>query len=253
MSIDPLTLTVAAFSGLVGALATAYLSYVVRVKVQERAKRERQKAMALVYFLRLTDFVAADFYLNEFCSKLKKIYDAGSNEIEFSHKVVIEIANAIESLDAEAVKQLQDVLKPAIAAFVDSIDKFTIPMKSLIDLDTSAIATYSRFQKTSSRLKAYLLLAGTLTEKGNVAALEASTLNSAFLAFRAFAQDSGILRATFKRIAGISDESSTGCLIDSYAAIQKDVYTQLENKAQLQNVKIAASKTAAPTSIADKI
>ena len=63
MVIDATVSVVALLSGLIGALASAYLGYVVRIKVKERGDQEHRKAVAHVNFLQLTDFVASDFYL----------------------------------------------------------------------------------------------------------------------------------------------------------------------------------------------
>lgn len=244
MVIDTTISVVAILSGLFGALVSAYLGYVVRIKVKERGDQEHRKAVAHVNFLQLTDFVASDFYLKEFLGRISKEYEPTSTDFTFSHKAAAFLASKIAPLESEALKQVHGLIKPFISISTDSMDRFALSQSQLAELEPDTVYVYNRYVTSSLRLKVSLTLIESLLEKGDHKLLDASILHGAFLSYRAFADASGILRAAFKRASGVSDDYSLQCLTRSYTAIQKDVCSSFENSSQLEKAKRAAADTA---------
>lgn len=244
MIIDTTISMVALLSGLIGALVSAYLGYVVRIKVKERGDQEHRKAVAHVHFLQLTDFVASDFYLKEFLGRISKEYEPNSNDFALSHKAAAFLASKIAALESDALKQVHGLLKPIITVSTESMDRFTLSQDQLAELEPDTIYVYNRYVTSSLRLKTSLTLIESLLEKGDPKLLDASILHGVFLSYRTFADASGVLRAAFKHAAGVSDNYSFQCLTRSYTAIQKDVRSSFENSSQLEKAKKAATDTA---------
>lgn len=244
MAIDGTVSIVAVISGLVGALASAYLGYVVRVKVKEKADREHRKTIAHVHFLSLTDFVAADFYLKEFLTRITKEAQPVSSEFSLSHKAAAFLASKIATIEDDSLKKIYDLIKPIVAISTESMDRFVLSQRELAELDPNVVYFYNRYITSSLRLKTSLALISSLLEKGDPKLLEASILHGAFLSYRAFADASGMLRAAFKNASAVSDDYSFKCLTRSYSAIQKDVFSVFENNTQLEKAKNAAAETA---------
>lgn len=244
MVINSTVSVVAVISGLVGALASAYLGYVVRIKFKENADRKHRKAVAHVHFLSLTDFVASDFYLKEFLSKIAKEYQPASSDFSLSHKAAAFLASRIALIEDDSLKQIHGLIKPIVAISTESMDRFVLSQRELAELDPDIVYFYNRFMTSSLRLKTSLKLIASLLEKGDLKLLDASILHGAFLSYRAFADASGILRAAFKQASGVSDSYSFNCLTRSYTAIQKDVVSTFENSTQLERAKKAAAETA---------
>lgn len=244
MVIDSTVSVVAIFSGLVGALASAYLGYVVRIKVKERTDLQHRKSLAHVHFLILTDFVASDFYLKEFITRISKSSQTELTEFNFSHKAATFLASKFEDIEGDSLKQMCGLIKPFIDGATDSMGRFVLSQGELAELDPIVIYHYNRFMTSSMRLKVALEVTASIFEKGDSKLLDASILHGLFLSFRRFADASGILRTAFKNASAVSDSYSLQCLSRSYTAIQEDVKSSFENSTQLEKAKKAAAETA---------
>jgi hypothetical protein len=244
MIIDTTISIVALISGLTGALLSAYLGYVVRVKVTEREKKKRQQKLAHVYFIQLTDYFASDFLMKEIIHRVSAESKVKDESIALSHGIAAFLASKFSEIDQDTVAEIRTLLRPFIVVATDSIDKFLLSPTQLSELSTNTVYFYNRYITASLRLKTGLRLFESLLEQGNPKAIDASALHSLFQAYRAFSDASAILRASFRSAAAVSDDYSLKCLQRSYQALQKDVRKSFEHMTKLEKAKQIVQQTA---------
>lgn len=244
MAIDSTISVVALGSGLVGALLSAYLSYVVRIKVKERDEQKRQRKLAHVHFIQLTDFVASDLLMKEIINRITAESKLENQDFERSHGIAAFLASKFSELEQDAVAQIRAVLQPTLVVVTESMDKFMLAPAQLAELSSDCVYFYNRYVAASLRLKVGLKLLETLLEQGNPTAIDASALHSLFQAYRAFADASGVLRTAFRGAAALSENYSLKCLQRSYQALQKDVREVFDNMSKLEKAKQIVHQTA---------
>ena len=244
MVIDSTISIVALVSGLIGALLSAYLGFVVRIKVKEREETNRQQKLAHVHFIQLTDFIASDFLIKEIVSRMSAESKLKNEGFDLSHGIAAYLATKFSELEPDAIAQIRAVLKPTVAVVIDSMDKFLLAPTQLAELSSETVYFYNRYIIASLRLKAGLRLFEAILEQENPTAIDAPALHSLFQSYRAFADASGLLRAAFRGAAAVSDKYSLKCLQRSYQALQKDVRETFENMSKLEKAKQIVHQTA---------
>ena len=244
MVLDSTISIVALVSGLIGALLSAYLGYVVRIKVKEREDAKRQQKLAHVHFIQLTDFVASDFLMKEIVSRISAESKLMHEGFDLSHGIAAYLATNFSELKPDAIAQVRAVLKPTVAVAIDSMDKFLLAPTQLAELSSETVYFYNRYVTASLRLKAGLRLFETILDQENHKAIDASSLHSLFQSYRAFAYASGLLRAVFRSAAEVSEGYSLKCLQRSYQALQKDVREAFEDMSKLEKAKQIVDQTA---------
>lgn len=244
MDIASSTSAVALISGLTGALGSAFLSYWVRVKVKERDEEKRQRKLAHVYFVQLTDFVAADFLMKEVVNKAMADTELKGPEFELSHGVAALLASRFSALDQESRIEIRNSLKPALTVVCESVDKVFLSPAQLADLSQDTVYFYHRYSSASIRFKTSSRTFLSLLDGDASNSFDAATLHSLFQSYRAFADASGVLRAAFRSSANISDEASVRYLKRSYTVLQKEIQEAFESQTKLDKAKQIVGKTA---------
>src|SRR5579862_6565752 len=92
---------VALISGLTGALVSAYLSYIVRLKAKAREDADERRRLAHVNFLMLTDSVGGNLYLKLFIDRIVQLYNVKLEGFDVSHAAAAFFAKKIAEAKAE--------------------------------------------------------------------------------------------------------------------------------------------------------
>lgn len=119
MVIDSTISIVALVSGLIGALLSAYLGFVVRIKVKEREETNRQQKLAHIHFIQLTDFIASDFLIKEIVSRMSAESKLKNEGFDLSHGIAAYLATKFSELEPDAIAQIRAVLKPTVETTYD--------------------------------------------------------------------------------------------------------------------------------------
>lgn len=188
--------------------------------------------------------MASDLLAKEIINRITAESKLKDQEFDLSHGVAAFFASKFSKLEQDTVAQIQGVLKPILAVTTESIDKFILPPAQLSELSSDTVYFYSRYITASLRLKASLRLFEVLLEPCNFKAIDASAFHSIFQAYRGFAEASGILRASFRSVAAVSDDYSLKCLLRSYAAQQKDLRDIFDNMPKLEKARQVIQQTA---------
>lgn len=147
------TAIIALGSGLVGALFSAYLSYIVRLKAKEREDADERKRLAHVNFLLLTDAVAADSFVTNVANGLVGVYGLKTEDYELSHIAATYLASKFSELGQEDLISVRFLLKPVVRAAMASTETFEINPSDLGRMHEITIYAYHRFQTMSGEIE----------------------------------------------------------------------------------------------------
>jgi hypothetical protein len=237
---------VAIMSGLIGALVSAYLSYVVRLRAKNREDADERKRLAHVNFLLLTNAVAADFFVKDFSDRMMEAFNIKVEGYGLSHAAATFLATRFAQMKPEDLSHAQMLLKPVIHSVIGSMENFEIRQSALGRMQEVAVYTYFRYQTTMIRLKIALDLLDTAFEKGDPKFLDAPIIHGVFRAYREYADAAGILRAALLKSAGLSNEYSIKCLNRSFVAIKADIAASFEHNTKVELAKKAAEAAKSP-------
>lgn len=242
---------VALVSGLVGALVSAYLSYLVRLKVREKDDIARQRRLAYVYFIQLTEVFASDLIIKEIAGKVNESMGGKEKGIGLSLSAAVHLAEQVSKLKAEDVKIIRATLKPFFAYLCESLDKVTIPAAQLSELPQDSVYFYNRYMMKAQQFKtAVRLLEGALDDD-DLKLLSAETLSGVFTAYQGAADASGLLRAAFISYGGISSATSQAALVRSYKFWKEEIAKSLSQTSKLDAAKKILKEVAEATSPMD--
>ncbi|MDO9404728.1 MAG: hypothetical protein Q7T87_11920 [Polaromonas sp.] len=234
------TIAVALVSGLIGALLSAYLSYVVRLKAKSREDADERQRVAKVHFLRLTDTMATYLYAENFVKIFATAPGFKEDPNAFSMKVCAAIAEAVNSMTEADVKKAQLGGKHLFKVLRDSFGDLDMAVGDLGRMDEIAIFSYHRHRSAIARLNAILYsFEGTL-EIGDPKLLDAAGVYSLFFAYKTYAETAGLLRAAFAKGAELSDKYTFFCLTRSYKETQKWFQKIFEQSHWLEDAKKVA-------------
>jgi hypothetical protein len=237
-------LLIALASGLVGALISAFLSYKVRLRAKAAEDADERRRIAHVNFLLLTDTVAADAFLQELAERLSKLLEPQPKGYGASHAVASFLAERIAAMTPEAFAELRSAIKPLLSATAQSLDKFEIKQSDLSRMSEVTIYSYHQYVTAVARLKIAVSVVEELLAADRPGQLDAATLHSLYLSYRAVADKAGLLRAAFRKSAALSEGYSLECLQRSYAAAKADARLSFEQSSKLELAKKAIQDTA---------
>lgn len=228
------TVWIALASGLFGALTSAVLSYLVRVKARAREVRERKRSIAYVHFLQLTEFVAIDFFLKQMFGKMLEDQEAGDPDLEWSHRIAAFIENQALEVSEEQLHDIYETAEPLAISVGKNLDIFELSLMERADLDRDTLYHFQRFQAAAAGLRTAMGMIGKGVESGDRKLLSAATVHAVYESYRRFSDTAGILRAAFAKSAVLPDEESLQCLVRSYEQIKKDTFDSLSNQSKLK-------------------
>jgi hypothetical protein len=236
------TFAVALVSGLIGALLSAYLSYVVRLKAKEREDADERKRLARMYFLQLTDTVSTYLYAENITKVVVNSAGAADNVNALSMRVCREIAKTINSMSVEDVAKAQVGAKPLLKVLRDSFGDLNVATEDICRMDEVAIFSYHRHRSAIARLNATLVSFEAMLDIGDPKLLDAAGVYSLFFAYKTYAETAGILRAGFSKSAELSEKYAFFCLTRSYRENQKWLKKVFELSNWFEQAKKAAQE-----------
>jgi hypothetical protein len=237
VQIDATISVVALVSGLVGALLSAFLSYVVRLKVREKEELARQRRLAYVYFIQLTEVFASDLIIKEISGKVNESLGNKEKGVGLSHAAAVYLSEQIAKVKPDDLKAIRALLKPFLAYMCDSLDKVVLPASQLSELPRDSVYFYNRYIVKAQQFKvAVRALEGALDD-ADTKLLSAEMLNSVFTAYQGAADASGLLRAAFISYGGISSAASHAALVRSYKFWKEEIAKGLSQTSKLDAAK----------------
>jgi hypothetical protein len=237
MQIDTTISLVALASGLIGALLSAFLSYVVRLKVSAKEEISRKRRLAYVYFIQLTEVVVSDLIIKQIAGKVNESLGNKEKGVALSHAAAVYLAELLSKVEPDDLKTIRGLLKPYFTYMCESLDTVILSAAQLSDLPQECVYSYNRYMLKAQQFKtAVRLLEGGLDD-GDVKLLNAEMLNGVFTTYQGAADASGLLRAAFKSYGEISAAESQVALVRSYKFWMEEINRSLSQTSKLEAAK----------------
>lgn len=237
VEIDTTLSVVALVSGLVGALLTAFLSYMVRLRVREKEDETRQKRLAYVYFIQLTEVFASDLIIKEISEKVNESLGIKEKGVGLSHAAAVYFAEQLSKVKPEDLKAIRALFKPFLTYICESLEKVTLPAAQLSELPQDSVYFYNRYMMKAQQFRTSVQLLEGALDDGDTKLLSAEMLNGVFAAYQGAAEASGLLRAAFMTYGSISSSISHAALARSYKFWKEEIAKSASQTSKLEAAK----------------
>lgn len=151
---------VALISGLIGAIASAALGFLVRLVLDRRAQKEAEMRLAFVYLIRVSNVVAAELALKSViktmisAEALKEFTKSDSEQFEASHKLSAMLAEGLQKLSTEEIRAEQGyrALPRLVSSQLESAKEVKLTSEQLSKLPRDIVFLCAKFQTSLSHV-----------------------------------------------------------------------------------------------------
>lgn len=241
--------TIALLSGLIGALVSAALGFVVRLVLDKRAQREAERKLAYVYLVRVSDIVAIDVAARVVAkiflpAEAEKELMSADGSFEVAHKICAMLAEQLKKLDADAVKNdpALRVIPRWTKSVVDAVKQSQLTPEQLSKLPREAVFASNRFQGAQTYAAQVVDLWGALFENGESYWATAEGLHDQWTAVVRFTEAARLLRAELIRYGAADSREAHKLLTQQTQFIYQMVSKKRSEKPKLQAAEAALKK-----------
>lgn len=209
---------IALISGLIGALITAVLNYIVRLRILKKDQSKKETQLVYTYLVQITQLIAIETalrkisqeLLNKFPDYLKVFKDLDESEFEMSHRLCVNIADAIQIIPKEELNKLQLQKYLFVLNFFrnwkEDIEKFNIPNEILANFPKGAIRHYSHFVSQSVTINHIIMFWAPFFEKGERTWITADLIHGQWKSLRFFIEATHELRSALIKYSKIDSK-----------------------------------------------
>jgi hypothetical protein len=212
-NIDINTFWIALSSGLLGALITAILNYLVRAKLASRDLTKREKRIAYVYFIKLSQLIGFIISIRHNYSEML-MNQLNKSSIDFSkpggiHLLCFFIAKALnESSIMDEIKNNIVSFEMMEKTFSHTFNHFSLPDELLAQFPRQAVVYYNRFILSISSTVTHSNQWVYWAKTNDLKTLTGQTLYMQYLSFKILIETSQKLYEAIKNKSGISSEEA---------------------------------------------
>jgi len=241
-------------AGLIGAVATAFLSFKVQNALAKRRRTEDEQRRAYVYLARVTSVVA----MADLVVKLTKIWGEpllkGTSTIAPPLKAPdggYEPAHAICTALAAVLKDGNAVdpqMRPGVEMGLEGLKPlfdFRIPTGELAALPRDAIGAYSAFAEHASHTMGIIDMVKVGATSGNLTFLTAETLYSSFITLTKLADSARTLQSALMRFGAITPQDGFALYKGHFERYHDTLMAQIINAPKLAAAAEALKKVSA--------
>lgn len=148
---------IALISGLIGALASAAFSFVVRLILDKRSQRYAERRLAYVYLVSVSEVIAADIIFRSYIKvivpdRAAKDLISSAGSYEPSHKVCVMLADMFSKLTTEEIHSDPSyrAIPRVIKNLLDGVKESRLSTEQLSKLPREVIFAFHQFQGAQS-------------------------------------------------------------------------------------------------------
>ena len=240
---------VAIFSGLIGAIVTAALNYIVRLLISKRDQKSSEKKLAYVYLVKISELIAVEVlvrriveaYAEAYSDDINSLKRSADGKFEISHGICAAIAKAIEALPDKKLKELNEY-RAALEMFGEILEKsidFKLPTEVLSQLPKKAIQHYSYFERQTSAIKYIFKPWSEFIEKGNKTLLTPDFIYSQWLSIKFLFDAAHSVRVALIKYGGISNKEAVSLLASQIQRAKEVYYASLSSQSKIKEALTA--------------
>jgi hypothetical protein len=246
--------SLALVSGLIGALLSSGLSYLVRLTLDRRSKREAEARLAYVHAVRISELVALEIAVKSIVKSAVQVYgieNAGEalkgdgDSFEPSHKISVLIAQELQKITPEKLRDTPSLstIPLFIRAQLDALNESKLTADQLSNLPRHAVLDYSIFLNYLASLRGALLLWINFFEDHQVTWATPESIHDQWIAVTKFFGQASKLRVTLM-VAGAMTRSEAAALLAKQIAVFNETFVaklqhQPKLRAAMDNAKAA--------------
>lgn len=237
-------------SAIIGALITAVFAYLVRIILLRRGDRQKQRRLALLYLVRITQIVAIkraiEFTYKDLIDQIKRgIKDDPTGYVV--HRLCIKTSEAIrEKFESSKIDSIPE-LKGVISLIKKSCDQdpefgYKIDDQILSNLPMDVIIQYHFFIRWVSQIHAALTMWISAFESGDFSLLDPNTLYNQIIGFRKLVDSAEELRLSLIIKAKVKRKQATNILLKQAEQFTKELIAFQRDKKVIEIFKDAGQK-----------
>ena len=245
---------VALFSGLIGALISAGLSYVIRASLDRRNIREAESRITYVHFVKISEIVAIDFVVKNFLKvyvteEQRAAMKSKDGLFEPSHAISVVLAQEIKKQTPESIKATPGLsfVSVYLKSLLESISESKLSTEELSKLPRETILNYSSFLNYLSHLQGIILLWINFFEDPNATWVTAEAIHEQWLTITKFFEHTRALHSALQRAGSITNNDATTLVRKQASVMTERYFSNLKHKPMLQAAVKDANKATAAT------
>lgn len=233
------TLILSIISGLIGACIAAYFNYRIRLSLFEKENKEKEKRIAYVYVVHLSQYSAIHIWIKSFLEKIVAELEPPIPEGEFNigHVASVFIEDAILSVDEDFFEKA-DPIEKLIDQLMENFSNNYLTNEEQAKLPKQTIIYYQRYEyylKTTANGFKFLKVA--LTNKEVSKIIEAQQINSLIETVESLFDSASVLKAAMAQFGGIGVQESKYLLEQQYEFFNKSFGKAFESEAKLKKAR----------------
>jgi len=236
-------------SGLIGALISAALSFAIRAFLDKRSLRDREKRLAYVHVVRISEIVAADIVFRSFLKvmipdRIRDEIKSKDGSFDPPHILSALFARQFKTITPEKLEELpgRSVIVPFLQSLVEGIDESRLNAEQLSTLPKEAILDYSLFLKYLSHLRGSLLLWISLFDKKDISWVKPEVFHDMWLTLTRFVEHARKLRSALIRSGAANGPEASALLKQQIEKFNEDLLTKMQQTPKIQAAMVEADK-----------
>jgi hypothetical protein len=232
---------VALFSGLIGALISSGLSYVIRANLDRRNLKEAESRITYVHFVKISEIVAIDSvakilikaYLTD---ELKAALKIEGGLFEPSHAISVLLAEEIKKQTPKKIKAIPGIsfVSLYLKSLLESVNESKLSTEQLSKLPKETVLNYSSFLSYLSHIQAIILIWSNFFEEPNTAWVTAEAIHDQWLSITKFFEHARILHSALQRAGSITNNEANALIRKQSAIMTERYFSKLKHKPKLE-------------------
>ena len=231
--------TLALISGLVGALLSAVLSFVIRRVLDAKAQRESERKLAYVFLVRVSGLLAADSVIRKvlaiYFKAMPATADLASQQYDTSHRLSAVVALMLTH-DAKGI--IEDPKYRAIPRMVQRIledaKESRLSPDQLSKLPREVIYAFDSYQSEHSQMCQVAAMWSDYFEHGESTWVTPEGLHDQWRSLSRFLKEATELRAALVKFGAASQTEATLLSRDQEAKLHAALATKFADKPKLE-------------------
>lgn len=244
---------IAIISGLVGALVSAILGFVVRLILDKRAQRESERRLAYIHLVKVSDVVAADIAVRTVVKPLipqdafKELVERDKASFGPSHKLSAMLAEALNKLTKEAIEANPNLKAiPRLARTqLEAAKEFKLTAEQLSKLPKDVVFLSNRLQGLHSHVMQCIDMWGALFEQDERYWITPEGIHDQWMSVVRFASTARELRLALIRYGASTPKEAADLLSLQVSYLIGIVSTKWSDQPKLAAAAAAESSKAA--------
>lgn len=243
---------IAIISGLIGAIASAVLGFVVRYILDRRALRDAERRLAYVYLVKVSDVVAADIVIRTVIKLLvpqdyyNELVVCDKNLFGPSHKLSAMLAEALSKLTKESIEGNPSLM--AIPRFaksqMEAAKEMKLTSEQLSRLPKNVVFLSNRFQTSHGQVMQCIEMWGALFENNERYWVTPDGIHNQWMCIVRFAAVARELRLALIRYRATTPKEATELLTKQVSYLIGIISTKWADQPKLAAAAVESSKAA---------